>query len=128
MSVNKVFLIGNLGGDVVFFENEKITKATFRLATHHKHKDSNGQKCVKTEWHNIVILGKLAEIARKYLCKGKQIFLEGHIETRVYEDKGENRYITEIYAKDFTMLGKSENKNVESDVNNSDAETVDEFE
>jgi len=110
-SLNKVMLIGRLGKDpeTQHFDGGAI-KASFSLATTERYKTRDGQLREQTEWHNVVVWNKLAEIAGRYLRKGKLIYLEGRIRTRSWEDKsGNKRYTTEIDARNFTMLGsKSE--------------------
>ena len=103
--INKVILVGNLGKnpEIRTLENGG-KKANFSLATTEVYKDKNGQKVSLTEWHNIVCWRRLAEIAEQYLEKGKQIYLEGKIRTRSWEDNGVKKYITEIVADTFTML------------------------
>jgi single-strand DNA-binding protein len=104
--INKVILIGRLGKDpeVRAFEGG-TKKASFTLATSEIYKDKEGKKVEQTEWHNIVCWRSLAEIAEKYLTKGKQIYLEGRLRTRSWEDNGVKKYVTEIEATTFTMLG-----------------------
>lgn len=104
--INKAILIGNLGKDpdIRTFETG-VKKASFTLATSEIRKDKDGNRVELTEWHNIVCWRNLAEIAEKYLFKGKQIYLEGKLRTRSWEDNGVKRYITEIEANTFTMLG-----------------------
>ncbi len=105
--VNKVILIGNLGKDpeVTTFENG-VKKAAFSLATTESYKNREGQKVEQTEWHNVVLWRGLAEVAQTYLQKGNQVYIEGRIRTRSYDDKdGNKRYITEILADNMTMLG-----------------------
>jgi single stranded DNA-binding protein (ssb) len=95
--------------DIRTFETG-VKKASFTLATSEIFKDKEGNRTEVTEWHNIVCWRNLAEIAEKYLSKGKQIYLEGKLRTRSWEDNGIKRYITEIEANTFTMLGaKSDN-------------------
>lgn len=109
--INKVILVGRLGKDpdIRTFETG-VKKASFTLATSEIFKDKEGNRTEVTEWHNIVCWRNLAEIAEKYLSKGKQIYLEGKLRTRSWEDNGIKRYITEIEANTFTMLGaKSDN-------------------
>jgi single-strand DNA-binding protein len=116
--VNKVILIGRLGKDpeVRAFENN-VKKATFPLATSEIRKDKEGNKIELTEWHNIVCWRNLAEISEQFLTKGKMIYLEGKIRTRNWEDNGVKKYITEIEAGTFTMLGtKEENRSPETQV------------
>jgi single-strand DNA-binding protein len=109
-SVNKVILIGNLGKDPeIRYINESTPVANFSLATTESYKDKNGVRQDITEWHNIVAWRHLAEISEKFLKKGKQIYLEGRIRSRSYDDKeGIKRYITEIVAENIQMLGKRE--------------------
>jgi single-strand DNA-binding protein len=106
MSVNKVILVGRLGKDPELrYTPSGTAVATFSLATDESFKDRNGDKQQRTEWHNIVIWRQLAEICGKYLHKGKQIYLEGKIQTRSYDRDGNKRYITEIVADQMQMLG-----------------------
>lgn len=105
--INKVILIGNLGKDPEIRSLDNGVKvASFSLATTESFKNKEGQKIDQTEWHNIVMWRGLAEIAEKFLKKGSQIYLEGKIRTRSWDDKeGNKRYTTEIIADTFTMLG-----------------------
>jgi len=105
--VNKVLLIGNLGKDPEVRTLESGAKvANFPLATTESYKNKNGERVDTTEWHNIVLWRGLADVAENYLKKGNQIFVEGKIKTRSWEDKeGNKRYTTEILADNMTMLG-----------------------
>ena len=106
--LNKVLLIGNLGRDPeVRSTTSGQPVASFTLATSRRWKDKNGQRQEQTEWHNIVCWGRQAEVAGQYLTKGKQIYVEGRIQTRSWEDRqsGEKRYRTEIVCDNFQMLG-----------------------
>jgi single-strand DNA-binding protein len=106
-SVNKAILIGSLGRDpeVRFMPNGEAV-CNFSIATSENWKDKQGQKQEKTEWHNIVMYRKLAEIAGEYLKKGSPVYLEGRIQTRKWQDKeGNDRYSTEIIADSMQMLG-----------------------
>lgn len=106
--VNKVFLIGNLGRDPeVRSTPSGQPVANFTLATSRRWKDKNGQRQEQTEWHTIVVWGKQAEIAGQYLTKGKQIFVEGRLQTRSWDDRqtGEKKYRTEVICDNFQMLG-----------------------
>lgn len=105
--VNKVILIGNLGKDPESFTFENgVKKVSFSLATTESYKDKEGNKVDQTEWHNVVLWRSLADVAEKYLSKGNQVFIEGKIKTRAWDDKdGNKRYTTEIYADSMTMLG-----------------------
>jgi single-strand DNA-binding protein len=105
--VNKVILVGNLGKDpeIRNFENGRAV-ATFSLATSETYKNKTGEKVTNTEWHNIVLWSPLAEIAEKYLKKGNQIYVEGKLTNRTYDDKeGNKRYVTEVVGQTMTMLG-----------------------
>ena len=109
MSVNKVILVGNLGKDPELrYTASGTAVANFSLATTEKYKDRDGNSQEKTEWHNIVVWRQLAEICGKYLTKGKQIYIEGKIQTRSYDDRdGNKRYITEIVVDQMQMLGRA---------------------
>ena len=106
--VNKAFLLGNLGRDPeVRSTTSGQPVANFPMATSRKWRDRNGQLQEQTEWHNIVCFGRQAEIAGQYLNKGKQVFVEGRIQTNSWEDRqtGEKRFRTEIICENFQMLG-----------------------
>ena len=105
--VNSVRLMGNLGKSPeikIFSNGGKI--AICRLATSHIYKDGDGNRVEQTDWHNLVIKGKQADVAEKYLTKGSQISLEGQIRYRNYKDgNGEEKFVTEIVVSDFQMVG-----------------------
>lgn len=106
--VNKVILVGNLGRDPeVRYSPNGQAVANVTLATSESWKDkTSGEKQERTEWHRIVFFGRLAEIAGEYLKKGAQIYVEGRLQTRKWQDKdGHERYTTEIVANDMQMLG-----------------------
>ena len=106
--VNKVFIIGNLGRDPEMKYTESGTAvANFTIATSDEWKDkTTGEKKEKTEWHRIVAWRRLAEICGEYLRKGSQVYIEGKLQTRSWEDKeGNKRYTTEIVAQSMQMLG-----------------------
>ncbi len=107
MSVNKVILVGRLGKDPetrYMTNGEAVTNVT--LATSENWKDKNGEKQEKTEWHSLVFYRRLAEVAGEYLKKGSQIYVEGKIQTRKWQDKeGKDRYTTEIIVNEMQMLG-----------------------
>jgi single-strand DNA-binding protein len=106
-SVNKVILIGNLGRDPetrYMPDGGAVTNVS--IATTESWKDKNGEKQEKTEWHRIAFFGKLAEIAGEYLKKGSQVYVEGRLQTRKWQDKdGQDKYTTEIVADRMQMLG-----------------------
>jgi single-strand DNA-binding protein len=107
MSVNKVILIGNLGKDpeVRFTANGRAV-ARFPIATTEVWNDTDGNRQERTEWHNIIVWGKQGETCGQYLAKGRQVFVEGSIRTRSFDDKnGNKRYITEIVAQRVRFLG-----------------------
>lgn len=105
--VNKVILIGNLGADPeVRFTPGGQAVANFRVATNESWTDKNGQKQERTEWHRIVVWGKLAELCGEYLKKGRQAYIEGRLQTREWTDKeGKKNYTTEIVANTVQFLG-----------------------
>jgi len=109
-SVNKVILVGNLGRDpeVRYMPNGEAV-CNFSIATTDSWRDKNGQKQERTEWHNIVMYRKLAEIAGEYLKKGRPVYVEGRLQTRKWQTKeGQDRYTTEIVADQMQMLGGRE--------------------
>src|SRR3989338_8404978 len=105
--VNKVILIGNLGKDPeIRYTPQGAAVCNFSIATSRAWKDKDGNKKEETDWHNIVAFGKLAEICGEYLSKGRQIYIEGRIQTRAWDDKdGNKRYTTEIVANTVQFLG-----------------------
>jgi single-strand DNA-binding protein len=107
MSVNKVILVGRLGRDPeTRFTSGGQAVANFSVATDETYKDRNGERQKRTEWHKIVVWGKQAEIAQKYLKKGSLIFIEGRIQSREWQDKQEQKRTSfEIVATNFRMLG-----------------------
>lgn len=121
--VNKVILIGNLGRDPeVRYSPNGSAVANVTLATSESWKDKNsGEKQEKTEWHRVVFFGRLAEIAGEYLKKGSQIYVEGRLQTRKWQDKdGHDRYTTEIVANEMQMLGSRGGAGAPSDNFNQD--------
>ena len=106
-SVNKVILIGNLGRDPeVRYLPDGGAITNVSIATTESWKDKNGEKQEKTEWHRVAFFGKLAEIAGEYLKKGSQVYVEGRLQTRKWQDKdGNDKYTTEIVADRMQMLG-----------------------
>lgn len=113
MSVNKVILLGRLG------ENPELKHTpsgqavcNFSIATSESWTDKSGQKQEKTEWHRIVVWGKLAELCNQYLAKGRQAFIEGKLQTRSWDDQnGQKRYTTEILANTVQFIGGAPNAN-----------------
>jgi len=108
MSVNKVILVGHLGKDPeVRFTSTGSAVANFSMATSEVWNDREGKRQERTEWHNIVVWGKQGETCGQYLSKGRQVYVEGSIRTRSYDDKttGAKRYVTEIVAQRIQFLG-----------------------
>ena len=117
MSVNKVILLGNVGKDpdVKYFDNGSVV-ASFSLATTEKGYTSQSGVTVpdRTEWHNIVCWRGLAKVAEQYVKKGSQLYIEGKIRSRSYDDaNGVKRYVTEIYVDNLELLGSKQNQNSE---------------
>ena len=107
-SVNKVILIGNLGKDPeVKYTPQGTPVAKLALATNERYKDKNGEWQDRTEWHNVVLWQRLAEIAGEYLKKGGKVYIEGRLQTRSWDDKQTNqkKYMTEVVASDLVLLG-----------------------
>lgn len=106
--INKVILVGNVGRDPeVRYLDSGVAVAKFPLATSETYTNKSGDRVTNTEWHNIVIWRKLAEVVEKYVHKGQQLYLEGKISSRSYDDKeGIKRYITEVVVDNMQMLGK----------------------
>ncbi len=111
-SVNRVILVGNLGRDPELrYTPGGTAVANLSLATNEAWTDKSGQKQERTEWHRIVVWGKQAEIAGEYLQKGKQIYVEGSLQTREWNDRdGNKRYTTEVRAQRILMLGRAEGR------------------
>jgi single-strand DNA-binding protein len=105
--INKVILVGNLGRDPeIRYTQDGQAVVNFTLATTLEWRDkATGEKRDKTEWHRIVAFRKLAEICGEYLSKGRQVYIEGRLQTRTYEQDGVTKYITEVVANDMQMLG-----------------------
>jgi len=105
--LNKAILIGNLGADPeTRYMQDGTCVCNIRLATTERFKDKSGERQERTEWHRVVLWGKLGEIANQYLHKGSQVYIEGRIETRKWTDRdGNDRYTTEIRAREMKMLG-----------------------
>jgi len=118
MSVNKVIILGNLGRDpeIRYLPNGEAV-ANFSIATTENWKDKAGIKQEKTEWHNIVLYRKLAELAGEYLKKGRQVYIEGKLQTRKWEKDGVTRYSTEIIGEQMQFIGSVAQNNGDSDSN-----------
>jgi len=116
MSVNKVILVGNVGKDPeVRYLDSGVAVANFPFATSETYRNKNGEKVTMTEWHNIVFWRGLAEVAEKYVKKGSQLYIEGRIKTRAWDDKeGNKRYTTEIVGDNMQMLGKRSDSSADS--------------
>ena len=107
--VNKAILLGNLGKDPEIRKlDDGRAVANFSIATSESYKNKSGEKVTNTEWHNVVLWTPLAEIAESYLKKGSQVYIEGKISNRSYEDKeGVKKYISEIVGRDIRLLGRA---------------------
>ena len=105
--INKVILVGNLGSDPELrYTGSGTAVCNFSLATSESYKDRDGNQVENTEWHNVVAWSRLAEICGEYLKKGRQVYIEGQLQTRQWEDKdGNTKYTTEIKAREMQMLG-----------------------
>lgn len=109
MSVNKVLLLGQVGRDPEVKEIGGAKYATFSLATSESYKDKNGERQTNTEWHTIVCWRNTAEVVEKYVKKGSQLFIEGRLRTRSWDDnEGKKRYVTEVVADNVQFTGKKE--------------------
>src|SRR5262245_48045038 len=108
MGVNKVILLGNLGKDPeVRYTGQQMAVCTFSLATSERRKDQSGKWSDHTEWHSVVTFGKTAENVGNYLKKGRQVYVEGRLRTRKWQDKeGRDRYTTEIIANTVQFVGQ----------------------
>jgi single-strand DNA-binding protein len=128
-SVNKVILMGNLGRDpeVRFMPNGDAV-CNFSIATTDSWKDKAGERQEKTEWHNIVMYRRLAEIAGEYLKKGRPVYLEGRLQTRKWQTKeGQDRYTTEVIADSMQMLGGRDGAPAQESQTSSQPDTKNEF-
>lgn len=107
--VNKVILVGRLGNDPeIRYTQQGVAVTNFNIATSENWVDKGGQKQERTEWHRIVVWGKIAEVCSQYLAKGRQVFIEGRLQTRQWEDKeGSKRYTTEVVASTVQFLDRS---------------------
>ncbi len=122
-SLNKVLLIGHLGADPESrFTTSGSAVTNFNLATNESWRSTEGDTKEKTEWHRVVLFGKMAETAAEYMKKGQLVFIEGRLQTRSWEDKDKvKRYTTEILCDNFTMLGrKGEGGSTDSSQKDSD--------
>ena len=110
MGVNKVILLGNLGKDPELrYTPSQVPVCSFSLATSERRKDSNGQWSDHTEWHNVIAFGKTAENCANFLKKGRQVYIEGKIQTRKWQDKeGKDQYTTEIIGNTVQFVGAKE--------------------
>jgi single-strand DNA-binding protein len=102
---NSVQLVGNLGKDPEIKTYNDKKKASFSLATTDNYKNQKGEKVADTQWHNVVVWGKLAGIVEKYVKKGQEVMVEGKLTHRAYETNGEKKFITEINVNDLLLLG-----------------------
>ncbi|MEW5878518.1 MAG: single-stranded DNA-binding protein [Acidobacteriota bacterium] len=110
MSVNKVIIVGNVGREVELRHTPSgVAVARFSVATNERWRDKDGNRQEHTEWHTVVAWGKLGEFCQQYVTKGRQVYVEGSLRTRTYDDdKGNRRYFTEIRAQTIQLLGRRE--------------------
>lgn len=130
-SLNKAMIIGNLGKDPeIRVTSSGQTVASLTVATSEKFKNKNGEMEERTEWHRVTLWGRVAEIARDYLHKGKTVYIEGRLQTRKWQDKdGKDRYSTEIIGETMKMISsKGEGKaDTSFDVNSFDSVSMDDY-
>ena len=129
MSLNKVMIIGRLGADPemkTLSSGNALT--TFNVATSENWKDKDGQKQERTEWHRIVVWGKLAEICGKYLAKGREAYIEGKLQTRSWEDQqGQKKYTTEVVATNVQFIGGQAQQSSSNYTSSNDSSSNDPF-
>lgn len=127
-TLNKVMLIGHLGDEIkMHYFDGGNSIGRFPLATNESYTNKDGDKVTTTDWHNIVVRNKLAEICEKYLTKGDKIYCEGQIRNRQWDgEDGQKHYTTEIHVRDLTFLSnkKAESKNTNQEVKNQDAKPI----
>ena len=109
-SINKVIIVGRLGKEPELKDVGQSQVCKFSVATSEKWTDKNGQKQERTEWHNIVVWGKLADICGTYLKKGSEVYIEGKLQTESYEKDGQKKYITNIVAATVQFIGGGDRK------------------
>lgn len=122
-SVNKVILVGNVGGDPTVRTAGASKVAEFSLATGRQWTNQRGEKQEKTEWHRVIAWKGLAEVVEKYVSKGSPLYVEGEIEYRSYEKDGVTRYTTEINARELVLLGTGAQKPAKQERSYSDPPT-----
>ena len=116
-SVNRVTLLGNLGKDPDLRTLDSGTKVVrLRMATNERYTIKNGDRIIKTEWHDVILWRTQAELAQRFLKKGSPVYLEGKLRTRTYNDKeGKTHYVTEVVAENFTLLGRNDQEEAAAD-------------
>lgn len=122
MSVNKVILVGNIGKDPEIRTAGEIKVANVSLATTEKYKDKKGETVNKTEWHNLVFFGKLAEIVEKWVKKGSMIYVCGKLEHNSYEKDGVKKYFTQVNCNEMKMLGGKQDSSYSNSSNDTPSE------
>ncbi len=125
--INKVILVGNLGSDPEIRKTaNQQTVTQFSLATSESWINREGERQEKTEWHRVVIWGKLAETCAKHLNKGRQVFIEGRLQTRSWEtEQGQKRFTTEVVASQVVFLGKASQQSTQKEVDHSSSTKTD---
>lgn len=126
--LNKIMLIGNLGADPELrYTGSGTAVSNFRIATNESWTDKNGQRQERTEWHRIVAWGKLAELAAEYLTKGRQVYIEGRVQTNRWQDRdGNDRYTSEVIASTVTFLGARPQQDKQMDLDHGPPSASDE--
>lgn len=109
MSLNKVLIIGNCGKDPEVRMAGEAKVATINVATTERYRDRNGEIRENTEWHTVVAWRNTADVVERFVRKGTQLYVEGKLRTRSWDDNGQKRYVTEIMADNIQLLGKKEN-------------------
>ncbi|MCF8070580.1 MAG: single-stranded DNA-binding protein [Desulfobacterales bacterium] len=127
--LNKVMLIGRLGKKPeISYSQQGLAVVNFSIATNEQWTNKiTGERQDKTQWHNIVVFGKQAEICEKYLSKGSQIYIEGRLETNNYEKEGQTHYITKVIVSNFQFLDRKQNSQSTGDCQRDQPETANNF-
>jgi len=127
--LNKVMLIGRLGNKPeIIYSQQGLAVVNFSIATNEQWTNkTNGERQEKTQWHNIVVFGKQAEVCEKYLSKGSQIYIEGRLETSNYEKEGQTHYITKVIVSNFQFLDGKQNSQITDDCQRGQSGTANKF-
>ena len=106
MSVNRVIIVGRIGDepDLKYLDNQNAM-CKLSIATNYKYNNKEGQDVEETEWHNVTLFGRQAEVASEYLHKGREVYIEGRLKTSQYEKEGQTKYFTQVIGENFKFLG-----------------------